>query len=194
MDTLKVCISWIVSRFTQCPESCLHQCAYTTAKYCLLSEKVCLCLCSEICLQKSCSCSTDRKTICKCTIQCFSCVILLYCYQTRSSLTSLIFTSYCMSRCFWRDHRNIYICRRYDLSEMDRKTMCKHQHVSFFQVRLNIIFIHCSLFFIIDQNHDHICFFRCLCCCKYFKSLCFCFCPGFAAFVKSDDDVASGFL
>ena len=48
------------------------------------------------------------------------------------------------------------ILRRLDASEMDVETMCKHQHVALFQIRLDGLFVQFSLFLIIDQNHDDI--------------------------------------
>lgn len=131
MDTLKVCISWIVSA-AQCLESCLHQCAYT-AKPC--RRKVCLCLFLKSVSRSPALAPPIARPYAKCTIQCFSCVILLYCYQTRHP-PDIHFLLYVGA--FGAIIANI-ICRRYDLSEMDRKTMCKHQHVSFFRFGFNII-------------------------------------------------------
>ena len=74
------------------------------------------------------------------------------------------------------------------------KTMRKHQHIAFFQIRLNILLIKRSLFLIIDQNHDNICLLCSFCCGKYFKSLFFCSFPRTASFIKSDDHITSGFF
>ena len=97
-----------------------------------------------------------------------------------------------MTRSLRRNHCHIYILRRYDLSEVDSKTVGKHQHISCLKVRLNISLIHSSLFLIVNQNHNDICLLCCLCCCINFESLLFCSLPGLTALVKTNDDIASG--
>ena len=62
-----------------------------------------------------------------------------------------------MSRSLRSDHGNINVLRRYDTSEMNIEAMSKHQHVAFFQVRLDIFFVQSSLLLIIDQDHDDVC-------------------------------------
>ena len=126
MNTFKVCISWIITSFNKCFETSLHKCANTTAKYSLLTKEVCLCLYTECSFKKTSSCSADSKTICQCKILSFSCVILLYSDKTRCSFSSLILTSYCMTRCFRSDHCNVNILWWFDASEMDIETMSKH--------------------------------------------------------------------
>ena len=168
MDTFEVCISRIISSFTQCLESCLHQCTYTTAENCLLTKEVCLCFCTVSCLQQTCSCSTDSKTISQCFVPCFSGVILLYSDQTWCSFSCLVLASYSMSRSFWSDHSYINICRRFDASEMNVETMCEHQHIAFIQVWFNVFFVHICLQLIVDQNHNDVCLFCSFCCCIYF--------------------------
>ena len=59
MDALEVSISRIIACLTKSLEACLHQCAYTAAKNCLLTEEVCLCLGTEGCLKNTCSCAAD---------------------------------------------------------------------------------------------------------------------------------------
>ena len=194
MDTFEICISWVISGFAKCFETSLHKCNNTTTENCLLSEKVCFCLCTECSFKKTSSCSTNCKSISKCFVKCFSCIILLYSYQTRSSFSSLIFASYCMSRCFWCNHSNIDIFWWNDTSKMNVETMSKHQHVAFFKVRLDIFFVKFGLFFIIDQDHDDVSLFCSLCCCIYFKALFFGFFPGLASFIQTNNDIASRFL
>ena len=192
MDTLKICISRVVSGFAQSLKSSLHQGAYTAAENCLLTEQVCFGLSSEGCLQKTSSCSADSKAVSQCSVQSFSGVILLNSNQARSSFASLILASYCVARCFRSDHSYIYVLRRYDLSEVDSETMSEHQHVALFQVWLDIFFVHCSLFLIVDQDHNDISLFCSLSSGIYFESLCLCFCPGFAAFIKSNNNITAG--
>ena len=194
MDTFKICISWVISSFYQSLKTSLHQCTYTTAENGLFTEKVCLSLCSECCLQNTCSCSTDCQCISQCNLQSFACSILMNSYQTRNTLARLIFASYCVSRSFRCDHGNIYICRWYDTSEVNIETVSEHQHVALFQVRFDIFFVKSCLLLIVDQDHDDISFLCSFCCCINFKSLCLCFCPGLAAFIKTDNNMASGFL
>src|SRR5699024_10084620 len=121
MDTLEICVSRIISCLAQGLETSLHQCASTAAQHCLFTEQVCLGLCTEGCLQNTCSRSADSQRICQSQIQCFSGVILLNRYQTRSTFSSQILTSYGMARSLWSDHGYVYICRRFDLSEMNIK-------------------------------------------------------------------------
>ena len=55
--------------------------------------------------------------------------------------------------------------------------MSEHQHISFFQIWLDVLFIKIRLLLIVDQDHDDI---RLLCsfgCCKHFKALIFRFFP-----------------
>ena len=136
--------------------------------------------------------AADAKTISQCAVKCFACVILLYCYQTRCTLTSLILTSYSVTRCLRSDHGYIDILRRFDASEVDVKAMSEHKHVALFQIWLDVFLVHICLQLIVDQDHDDISLFCSLCCGVYFKSLCLCFCPRLAALVKTDDNIASG--
>ena len=115
-------------------------------------------------------------------------------YQTGNTLARLIFASYGMSRSLRRNHRYVYVCGRYDLTEMNIEAMRKHQHIALFQIRLDIFLVHGSLQFVIDQDHNDI---RLLCRFRrriYFKALCLRFCPGFGAFIQTNNDVASGLL
>ena len=191
MDTFEICISRVISSFAKSFETSLHKCNNTTTENCLLTEEVCFCFCTECCFKKTSSCSTNSKTICKCSVKRFSCIVLFYCNQTRSSFSSLIFASYCMSRSFWCDHSNIYVLWWNDTSKMNVETMSEHQHVTLFKVWLDVFFVHICLFFIIDQNHDDICLFCSLCCCIYFKALLFGSLPGLTSFIQTNNDIAA---
>ena len=81
---------------------------------------------TECSFKKTSSCSADSKTICQCKILSFSCVILLYSDKTRCSFSSLILTSYCVTRCFRSDHCNVNILWWFDASKMNIETMSKH--------------------------------------------------------------------
>ena len=70
--------------------------------------------------------------------------------------------------------------------------MSEHKHVAFLKVRLDILLVKCSLFLIVDQDHDDICFFSCFSRCIYLEALLLSFFPGFASFVKTDDYITSG--
>src|SRR5699024_1868609 len=59
MDTLKVCVSRVVSGFHQRLITSLHQSAHAAAENRLLTEQVCFCLCTESSLQHACSCAAD---------------------------------------------------------------------------------------------------------------------------------------
>ena len=194
MDTLEICISFIISSFAKCFETSLHQCTNTTAKNCLLTKQICLCLCTECGLKNTGSCSTDCQRICQCDILSFSCSILLNSHKTRNTFSCLILAAYSMSRSLRSHHRNVYIFWWYDLSKVNVETMSEHQHVSSFQVWRDRLFVQFSLQLIVDQDHDDICLFCSLCCCIYFKSLCFCFCPGFRALIQTDNYITSTFF
>ena len=75
--------------------------------------------------------------------------------------------------------------------EMNVETMSKHQHVTFFKVWLDVIFVKFSLFLIIDQDHDDVSLFCCFCCCIYFKALLFGFLPGLASLIQTHNDITS---
>ena len=194
MDTFKVSVSGIISGFHQCFKACLHQCAYTAAEYCLLSEQVGFRLGTEGSFQHACSGAADTQRISQRHILCLSCKVLLYRYQTGNTLAFLIFAAYRMSRSFGSDHGNIHIGRRYDTSEMDVETMCKHQHIALFQIRRNVLFIKLCLFFIVDQNHNDIGLLCSFCSCKHFKALLLCPAPWLGALIKPDDHMAPWFL
>ena len=191
MDTLKVCVSRIITCLAESFKACLHQRAYTAAENCLLAKKVCFCFCTESCFQNTGSCSADSESIGKRHIKSFSCGILLNSYQTRNTLAGLILASYRMTRSFWSDHRNVYILRRHNTSIMDIESMSKHQHIAFLKIRLNIVFVKSSLLLIVDEDHNNICLFCCLCRCIYFKSLLLSLFPGSAAFIQTNDNMAS---
>ena len=192
MDTLEVSISRVITSLTQSLETSLHQSANTAAKNCLLTEEVCLSLGTECSLQKTSSSAANAKTISQCAVKCLACVILLYCYQARCTFTSLILTSYSVTRCLRSDHGYIDILRRFDASEVDVKAMSEHKHIALFQVWLDVFLVHICLKLIVDQDHDDISLFCSLCCGVYFKSLCLCFCPRLAALVKTNDNITSG--
>ena len=194
MDALEVCISRIVACLDQCLEACLHQSGNAAAEDCLLTEEVCLCLNTECGLKKAGSCAADAEAVCHSQIFCLAGIILFNCDQARCASASQILTSYSVSRCLRCDHCYIYKLRRNNLFEMDVKSMCKHQHVAFLEVRKDIVLVKCSLLLIIDQNHDdisHLCGF---CCCINSKSLLFCFLPGLAALIQTDTYITSGLL
>ena len=194
VDTLKVSISRIVASLNQGLKASLHQSAYAAAKNSLLTEEVSLSLGTEGGLQKTCSCAADSKAVCQSFLQSLTGIILLYSYQTRSTLALLVLGTNSVARCLRSDHGNIYVCRRFDAAEMNVEAVSEHQHVALFQVRLDIFLVHISLQLIVDQDHDDICFFCSLCCGIYFKALCLSLCPGLAALVQTDDDVTSGLL
>src|SRR5699024_7888214 len=141
MDALEVCVSRIVSCLYQSLETSLHQSAYAAAENCLLAEEVCLCLCLECCLKDTCSRTADRKAVSQRHIKCLSGIILLNSYQTRCSFSCLILASYCVSRSLRSDDCNVYVCRRYNLSEVDVESVFKHQHIAFLKVRLDVVLI-----------------------------------------------------
>ena len=190
MNTLKICISCIISRFYQCFESCLHQCAYTAAKNCLLTEQIRFCFRTECSFQHPCPGTADSQRIGKSHIKGFACSILMNRHETGNPFSCLIFAPYSMARPFGCNHGHIYILRRNDLSKVNIKSMGKHKHISRFQVGFNGLLIHLCLQFVINQNHNDICLLSRFCRSIYLKSLRLRLCPGFRAFIKPDNYIA----
>ena len=122
MDTLEVSVSRVVTSLNQSLETSLHQSAYAAAQNCLLTEQVCLSLGSECGLQDTCSCSADSQAVCQCILQSLASRILLYRYQTGSSLAGLVLASYGVARSLGSDHGNVYVLR---LVRSDPKWMLK---------------------------------------------------------------------
>ena len=77
---------------------------------------------------------------------------------------------------------------------MNVESMSKHQHISLFQVWLNVFLIHIRLQLVIDENHNNICFFCSFSCCIHFKSLSLCLCPGLASLIQSNDHMTARLL
>ena len=177
MDTLKVCISLIITCLNQRFESCLHKCTYTAAEHCLLTEKVCLRLCPEGCLKNACSCTANGKRISKSLFKSLACSILLNSHKTRNTLSCLILRTYRMTGSLGSYHCNVNILRRNDTSEMDIEAMSEHEHVSGLKVGLNILLIHISLFLIVYKDHDDISLPGRFSCRIYFKALLNCLVP-----------------
>ena len=177
MDTFKIRISRVITSLAERLKTCLHQCADAAAQNSLLTEQVRLRLRTERRFENASSRPADRKRIRKRHVKRLSRRILLHCHKTRNALSCLILAANRMSRPFWSDHRHIDIFWRHDLSEMNVKAVRKHQHIASFQIWLDGLFVHFCLKLIIDQDHNNICFFRCLCCRIYFKTLRLCLCP-----------------
>ena len=185
MDTLKVCVSWVITSFTKCFKTSLHQCANTTAENCLLTEEVCFCFCSECCLKNTCSCSADTKCICKSDILCVACCVLLNCDKARCTLTSLILRTYCVTRSLRCDHDNIDILWWYDAAKVNVKAVCECKSLTLCEVWLDRFLIKCSLLLIRNKDHDDV---RCLCSflsCHNCKTLLLSLCPALRTFVKT---------
>ena len=192
MNTLKISIFRRISCFHQCLKSRLHKCAHTSAENGLLTKEICLRLHLESSLQYTCSCSAQSLSIGQCPVKCFARSILMNRYQTGSSSSNLILASYCMPGSLGSDHCHIYVLRRSDLAEMDRKAVCKHQHIALLQVGLDRLFVHLCLLLIIDQDHNNICPLCRLSSSIYLKSLLFGFLPGLASLIETYDDFAPG--
>jgi hypothetical protein len=187
VDALEVSVSRVIASLAQCLETSLHQSADTAAQNSLFTEQVGLSLGAECGFQNAGSCAADCQTISQCQILCLAGSILLYSNQARNALACLIFRTNGVSRSLRSDHGNVNICRRNDLTEVDCETVSEHQHIARFQVRCNVLLVHCCLLFIIDQNHDDVSLLCGLCCGEYFEALCLSLCPGLAALVQTDD-------
>ena len=123
-----------------------------------------------------------------------SCCILFNSNQAWCSFSFQVFRTNCMSWSLRSNHCNINILWWNDTSKMNIESMRKHQHVTWFQVWLDIFLIHVCLFFIIDQDHDDISLFCCFCRSIYFQTLFFCFFPRFRSFIQSNDDISTTFF
>lgn len=73
----------------------------------LFSEEVCF-VSTLYVVSRSPACSTDCKTVSKCSVPGFSCVILFYQGSDMVFLFLPDIRFYCMSWCFWSDHCYIY--------------------------------------------------------------------------------------
>ena len=93
----------------------------------------------------------------------------------------LILAAYRMTGTLWCTHRNINTSRCYDLIEVDGEAMGKHQHVSLFQVWLDILLINIRLILIRCQNHNHITGLCGLCRIQYGQSGFLCLCTALGA-------------
>ena len=191
VDTLKVCISGIVASLNQRLKACLHQCTYAAAQHSLLAKQIGLCLSAEGCLKHTGSCSADAERICQCQILSLSGSVLLYSDQTGHTFALLILASYGMSGSLGRDHGNVNVCGGNDTAEVNIEAMCKHQHISGFQIRLNVILIKVCLLLIIDQNHDDVSLLCCLCGSIYLKALLLGFLPRLGALVQTNNDMTA---
>ena len=194
MDALEIRVSGIVSCLYQGLEACLHQSADTAAENCLLAEQVGLRLHPEGSLQHAGAGAADAQGIGQSQILGFAGVILLYGNQTGNAFSCFILASHGMSGPFGSDHGHIHVGRRNDLAEMDGKTVSEHQHIALLQVGLNVLFVHCGLLLIVDQNHDNIRLLCCLCRGVDLQALSFCLGPGFAALVKAHNNITAGIL
>ena len=194
MDTLKVCISRIITSLTKRFKSSLHKSTYATAKYCLLTKQIRLCLSAECCLQNTGSCTTNCQSVSKCFFLSLAGSILMYGNQTWNSFACLILTSYRMTRSLWSNHRNIDICRWNNLIKVNVETMSKHQHVTCFKIRLNRLLIKSGLLLIINENHNNICLLCCLCRRIYLKALFFCSLPRLRSLIQTDNHMTAGLL
>ena len=80
------------------------------------------------------------------------------------------------------------------LFEVMQEAVSKHQHIAGFQIRCNVLCIHCSLCLIVGKNHNDIRPFSGFCGGENLQTLSLCLCFGFGTFIQTDNDVASGFL
>ena len=191
VDALEVSVSRIITRLNEGLEACLHKSGNAAAQNCLLTEEIGLCLGLIGSLKKSGACSADGKTVCQRKILCLAGVILLHSDQARSTLSCNIFGTDRMAGCLRSDHGNVNILRRNDAAVMDVEAMSEHEHIAFFQVRLDIFAVQLSLLLIIDQDHDDIRLLRSLSCCINFKALFFCPLPASGTLIQTDDNLAS---
>ena len=191
MYALKICVLRSITSLYQCLETSLHQCAYAAAQNRLLTKQVCLSLYLKGGLQDTCPGAADSLTVSQGHIGCLACCILMHGNQTWGSPAPLVLASDRVARSLWRNHGYVNILRRNNLSEMDGKTVGKHQHHARTQVWCDGLLIHGCLLLIINQNHNHIGLLGCLSCRIYFKSLLFSLFPGTASLIQTNNHVAA---
>ena len=194
MDALKVRVSRVVACLNQRLEAGLHQSANAAAENCLLAEEVGLGLGTERGLQNACSCAADTECICEADVPSVARCILLDRDEARYALACLILTSDRVTRALRRDHDDVDVLRRLDAAEVNVKAVCKCQGLALGQVRLNALFVQCSLLFIVDENHDDV---RSLCslgACHDLEALCLGLCPALGAFIQTDNNVNAAVL
>ena len=156
MDALKVRVSRVIACLNQRLEAGLHQSANAAAENCLLAEEVGLGLGTERGLQNACSCAADTECISKADVPSVARCILLDRDEARYALACLILASDRVTRALRRDHDDVDVLRRLDAAEVNVKAVCKCQGLALGQVRLNALFVQCSLLFIVDENHDDV--------------------------------------
>ena len=194
MDALKVCVSGVVACFAQGLKARLHQRANAAAENSLLTEEVGFGLGSEGGFENACTRTADAERISQCQILRLTRSILINRYQAGNALANLILAADGVTGALGRDHGDVNVSGRNDLTEVDRKAVSKHQHVARLEVGLDVCLVHSSLLFVVDQNHDDVSFFRCLGSGEHLKALRLSLCPGLAALVEADDNIAAGFL
>ena len=188
VNAFKVSVSRVITSFAQGFKTSLHQSTNTAAENSLFTEQVGFSFCPECSFQNTSSCTADCQTISQSQIHSLASCILFNSNQARSTLASLIFRTNGVTRCLRSDHGNINVSRRLDAAEVNVEAVSEHQHIARLEVRFDILLIHSSLLFIVDQDHDDVCLLCSFCGCKYFKALLFSLCPGLAAFIQTNDD------
>ena len=76
--------------------------------------------------------------------------------QTRNTTTTGIFRPHCVTRAFWRDHKDVYVGAWLDQVEMNIQTMRKCNRSTRTDIFSNFVSIDIGLQFIRGQHHDDI--------------------------------------
>ena len=194
VDTFKVCVSGVVACFYKRFKTSLHQGANTAAKDCLFAEQVRFSFRAEVRFQNARSRAADTCCVCKTDFQSVARCVLFYCNQARYALTNLIFASYRVARALGRNHDNVDVLRGLDATKVDIEAVCKRKRLAFGEVGFDAFLVKLRLLFVVDKNHDKVCF------CSSFRSrhnrnaLLFSLCPALAALVKTYDYVHARIL
>ena len=187
MDTLKVCISWVIACLNESFKACLHKCANTATKNCLLTEEVSFSFCTEGCFKNACSCSTDTESICKTDVKSIACCVLMDSDKTRNTLTYLILGANCVTRTLRSNHDYIYILWWLNASEMNVEAVCECESLALCEVWLDAFLVKLCLLFIVDKNHNKICVLCSISSGHNLKTCLLCLCPALASLVKTYD-------
>ena len=80
--------------------------------------------------------------------------------QIRNAAAVFKLVTNCVTRRFWRDHDDVQITARSNLTVMDGKAVTKGKGSALFDVWLNVFAVDFGLQLVRGQNHDNICAFN----------------------------------
>ena len=82
-----------------------------------------------------------------------------------------------MTRALGRDHGNVNVSGRYDLTEVNGEAVSEHEHVASLEVGFDVLLVHSRLLLVINKNHDDVSLLGSLGSGEYLKALSLSLCP-----------------